>query len=222
MTTRLWLPTLTLLALAAARGGGSTATRAGIAMKAHPKTGDRYFQEWYPGEAMDQGEVLATDASARVPYGRLTGLLETKDFTRLEPKGDEHKYYKRGVGVVLENSLYQKDVTRLVSMQQAEPAGRCQRAVRLIPCLRTAVSASLGSGIFTCHARCPLSRAQSRAATSRSTCSEPLIKSAASGSSIASAVATDHGRSVPLAVITSNQASQTSNTPVENATTTSI
>ena len=34
-----------------------------------------------------------------VPFGNLTGLLKTKDFTRLEPKADEHKYYKRGVGV---------------------------------------------------------------------------------------------------------------------------
>jgi hypothetical protein len=65
---------------------------------------------------MDQGQVLATDASTTVPYGHVTGLLETHDFTRLEPKADEDKYYAKGVGVVLEKSLHQKDVTRLVSM----------------------------------------------------------------------------------------------------------
>jgi hypothetical protein len=95
---------------------GVDGARAGIAMEGHPTVGDRYFQEWYPGEAMDQGKVLATDASTSVPYGHLTGLLKTKDFTRLEPKGDEHKYYKRGVGVVREISLFEKDDTKLVSM----------------------------------------------------------------------------------------------------------
>jgi hypothetical protein len=97
---------------------GVDGARAGIAMEGSPEVGDRYFQEYYPGEAMDQGKVLATGASVTVPYGSLTGLLKTKDFTRLEPKGDEHKYYKRGVGVVLENSLYEKDTTKLVSMQR--------------------------------------------------------------------------------------------------------
>jgi hypothetical protein len=97
---------------------GVDGARAGIAMEGDPHVGDRYFQEWYPGEAMDQGKVLATDASTSVPYGHLTGLLKTKDFTRLEPKGDEHKYYKRGVGVVREVSLYEKDDTKLVSMHR--------------------------------------------------------------------------------------------------------
>ena len=62
--------------------------------------------------------MIATDASTTVPYGHLTGLLKTKDFTRLEPKGDEHKYYKRGVGVVREVSLFEKDDTKLVSMDR--------------------------------------------------------------------------------------------------------
>ena len=51
-----------------------------------------------------------------MPFGHVTGLLETKDFTRLEPTADEHKYYAKGVGVVLEKSLHEQDVTRLVSM----------------------------------------------------------------------------------------------------------
>jgi len=92
--------------------------RAGIAMEAHPRPGDRYYQEYYPGEAMDQGRVLATGASTSVPYGHLHGLVETHDFTRLEPRADEHKLYARGVGVVLEQSLHEKDRTALVSMRR--------------------------------------------------------------------------------------------------------
>jgi hypothetical protein len=97
---------------------GVDGARAGIAMEADPHVGDRYFQEWYPREAMDQGKVLGTNAATSVPYGHLTALLRTKDFTRLEPKGDEHKYYKRGVGVVREVSLFEKDDTELVSMHR--------------------------------------------------------------------------------------------------------
>ena len=43
--------------------------------------------------------------------------LQTKDFTRLEPTADEYKYYAKGVGVVLEVSIHEKDRTELVAMQ---------------------------------------------------------------------------------------------------------
>ena len=95
---------------------GVDGARPGIAMLAHPEVGDAYRQEYLRGEAEDQARVLARAATAKVPYGDLSGLLETKDFTRLEPRADEHKFYARGVGVVLEVSLHAKDRTELVSM----------------------------------------------------------------------------------------------------------
>jgi hypothetical protein len=95
---------------------GVDGARAGIAMPAHPAVGDHYRQEYYRGEAEDEAKVLALDASASVPYGNLSGLLQTKDYTRLEPTADEHKFYARGVGVVLEVGLHEKDRTQLVSM----------------------------------------------------------------------------------------------------------
>lgn len=95
---------------------GVDGARPGIAMLAHPEAGDAYRQEYLKGEAEDQARVLARAATAKVPYGDLSGLLETKDFTRLEPRADEHKFYARGVGVVLEVSLRAKDRTELVSM----------------------------------------------------------------------------------------------------------
>lgn len=95
---------------------GVDGARPGIAMLAHPEVGDAYRQEYLKGEAEDRARVLAKAATAKVPYGHLSGLLETKDFTRLEPRADEHKFYARGVGVVLEVSLHAKDRTELVSM----------------------------------------------------------------------------------------------------------
>jgi hypothetical protein len=91
---------------------------AGIVMPAQPRAGDAYRQEYLAGEAEDQAAILRTDATARVPYGDLAGLVETRDFTRLEPTADEHKFYARGVGVVLEVSLHQRDRTELVAMSR--------------------------------------------------------------------------------------------------------
>ncbi len=95
---------------------GVDGAEAGIAMPAHPAVGDHYRQEYYRGEAEDEADVLALDASASVPYGEMSGLLQTKDYTRLEPDADEHKFYAEGVGVVLEVGLHEKDRTELVSM----------------------------------------------------------------------------------------------------------
>jgi len=99
---------------------GVDGAEAGIVMLARPAPGDAYRQEYYKGEAEDQAKVLNLHASASVPYGNAANLLETKDFTRLEPAATEHKYYARGVGVVLEVSLKQQDRTELVSMTNLE------------------------------------------------------------------------------------------------------
>ncbi len=74
----------------------------GIIMKAQPTVGDTYRQEYLRGEAEDMAEVLAVDAKATVPYGSFDNVVQTKDTTPLEPDLVEHKYYARGVGVVLE------------------------------------------------------------------------------------------------------------------------
>jgi hypothetical protein len=81
---------------------GVGGARPGIAMKARPQVGDRYRQEYLRGEAEDMAEVLNLSARAAVPFGVFNGVLQTKDFTPLEPDQIEHKYYASGVGLVLE------------------------------------------------------------------------------------------------------------------------
>jgi hypothetical protein len=95
---------------------GRHGAHAGIVMEAHPKVGDGYREEYRKGVAEDQARVLSRNAAADVPYGSMRGLLKTRDFTRLEPRGDEVKYYAKGVGVVLENALHEKDRNELVRM----------------------------------------------------------------------------------------------------------
>ena len=60
-----------------------------------------YRQEYYDGQAEDAAEVLSLDEQVEVPYGGFDGVVLTKEYTPLEPDTLEHKFYARGVGVVL-------------------------------------------------------------------------------------------------------------------------
>ena len=62
---------------------------------------DAYRQEYYAGEAEDNGEVLSTHAMADAPMGHFTDVLLTWDTNALEPEVAELKFYAPGVGPVL-------------------------------------------------------------------------------------------------------------------------
>jgi hypothetical protein len=94
---------------------GVDGAEAGLAMPAVPRVGDGYRQEWAAGEAEDQARVLALDASRATPYGGWDDLLQTEDTTPLEPDVLEHKFYARGVGLVLEENPGDDEVVELVS-----------------------------------------------------------------------------------------------------------
>ncbi len=79
---------------------GVDGAKPGIMMQANPKVGESYRQEYYPGEAEDMAKVISLNESVRVPYGSFDRVLETKEWTPLEPSYAEHKYYAAGVGQV--------------------------------------------------------------------------------------------------------------------------
>ena len=82
---------------------GVDGAQPGIVMKAHPRKGTAYRQEFLQGQAEDRARVLSVDASASVPFATYErSLVKTKDITDLEPDVVEHKYYARGIGAVLE------------------------------------------------------------------------------------------------------------------------
>ena len=70
-------------------------------MPADPQPGMQYRQEYYKGEAEDNGEVLSIDEMAEVPYGHFDDVLLTKDTITIEPDVLEYKLYAKGVGPVL-------------------------------------------------------------------------------------------------------------------------
>jgi len=57
----------------------------GIVMKAHPKVGDFYRQEFLLNTAEDSAGVLNVNQTVRVPAGTFHHCLETAEVTGLEP-----------------------------------------------------------------------------------------------------------------------------------------
>jgi hypothetical protein len=73
----------------------------GVIMPAEPAIGQRYRQEYFEGEAEDNGEVLSVSEMADVAAGHYDGLVLTKDTIALEPDVLEYKLYAPDVGNVL-------------------------------------------------------------------------------------------------------------------------
>ncbi len=84
---------------------GVDGAQPGILMKANPQTGESYRQEYYHNEAEDMALVLSLSASVTVPYGSYTNVLQTEEWTPLEPGVSEHKYYASGVGLLKEEGV---------------------------------------------------------------------------------------------------------------------
>jgi hypothetical protein len=73
----------------------------GVIVPADPKPGLTYREEYYKGHAEDAAEVLSLNAHADVPYGNFDHVLQTRNYTPLEPNLVEEKFYAREVGQVL-------------------------------------------------------------------------------------------------------------------------
>jgi hypothetical protein len=86
---------------------GENGAKAGIIMLAHPNVGDVYKQEDAPGVVADMAKVISLDEAVSVPYGNFSNCLETTEWTPIEPGDRSHKFYARGIGIVLETSTRQ-------------------------------------------------------------------------------------------------------------------
>jgi Ca2+-binding RTX toxin-like protein len=80
---------------------GVDGAQPGYIMPAVRQVGDRYYQEFYEGEAEDEAIVLAINESITTGLGTFDQVLKTRDFTALEPDQFEHKYYAPGIGQIL-------------------------------------------------------------------------------------------------------------------------
>jgi hypothetical protein len=89
----------------------------GVVIHADPKPGPYYRQEYRPGLAEDQAQVITINDTQKVPMGTFSHVIVTKDIDPLNPDKVEHKWYAKGIGPVHVHrigSAHQEDI-KLVS-----------------------------------------------------------------------------------------------------------
>jgi hypothetical protein len=86
---------------------GNDGALPGIIMWADPSAhvNETYYQEYYVGEAEDQGQVLNGNESVTVPFGSFENVVKTFDSSSLDPDIQSHKFYAPGIGTIKEVEL---------------------------------------------------------------------------------------------------------------------
>ncbi|HEV8098781.1 MAG TPA: hypothetical protein VGP56_06520 [Gaiellaceae bacterium] len=84
---------------------GEDGAKPGIFMYARPRVGQSARQEFLRGQAEDHFQVLRRGVVASVPLKTFRSAMLTKEWTPLEPGVLDHKYYARGIGTVLEQTV---------------------------------------------------------------------------------------------------------------------
>src|SRR3954452_19609444 len=89
----------------------------GIIMLAHPHRGDAYRQEYSPGHAVDQAQVLGGGGAVRTLYRVFKRTLLTLEYSTID-KQYELKWHGRGVGVIKEQAVTKsKELSKLVAIK---------------------------------------------------------------------------------------------------------
>jgi hypothetical protein len=90
----------------------------GIIMLAHPRRGDAYRQEYSPGHALDQAQVLGPGGSVNVPFRSFKRTLLTLEYSSIDHQY-ELKWHARGVGVIQEQAVTKsKELSKLVAVKR--------------------------------------------------------------------------------------------------------
>ena len=99
---------------------GVHGAKPGIYMPAAPAVGATGRQEYLRGHAEDHFRVLALRARVSTPKLTSAAALLTEEWTPLEPGVLDHKFYVRGVGTVLEQTVRGGDERNaLVSLRRS-------------------------------------------------------------------------------------------------------
>lgn len=100
---------------------GQDGAQPGIIMQADPNTNGVYRQEFLPGEAEDVARVIGRDeVTVDVPAGTFSDdVVQTREWSPLEPETIEFKFYAPDVGLVLETNPDTGEELVLVEMTGA-------------------------------------------------------------------------------------------------------
>jgi hypothetical protein len=97
---------------------GRNGAEAGVFMPAHPRVGQSFRQEDYPGHAEDRFAIRDLSADIAVPVVASHHAMLTRETSPLEPGVVDHKYYVRDIGTVREVTVKGgSESLRLVSIR---------------------------------------------------------------------------------------------------------
>jgi hypothetical protein len=119
--TKLLNPDGSVKSTAGSWTGGVDGALPGIVMPGDLQIPSTFKQEYYPGQAEDSAWFVSKDQSAKVPYKTLKGgVVETLEWSPLEPEVIEKKYYAAGIGLVYSVSAAgEVETAKLVSVTHA-------------------------------------------------------------------------------------------------------
>jgi len=81
---------------------GENGNLPGIVMPANPQVGDIYAQEFAPGIASDQSEVVALGETITVPAGTFSDTLTTLECNPIDNGALDDKAYVSGIGLAID------------------------------------------------------------------------------------------------------------------------
>lgn len=89
----------------------------GIVMYGDPAAhlGESYLQEYYAGEAEDTADLLSVRENLEIAFGSFDNVVQTYDYTPLDPNSQEHKFYAAGLGKIRNVNLITGDVIDLIA-----------------------------------------------------------------------------------------------------------
>jgi hypothetical protein len=95
---------------------GRNGARPGVLIPGHPKVGQKARQEFYKGHAEDHFKVLDLNTHVSTPFVSSNHAVRTREWSPLEPKVLDNKWYVHGVGDVKEKTVKgPKEILHLVS-----------------------------------------------------------------------------------------------------------
>ncbi len=77
----------------------------GIQMKATPRVGDSYHQEYWQGEAEDLAAIVGLDVALTLADDSMYSTLKAIEWNPLEEDSTEFKYFAPGIGFIREEKL---------------------------------------------------------------------------------------------------------------------
>jgi len=95
---------------------GVDSAQPGFIMPAHPVPGLKYREEYYFNYAEDQAEIVDTGLMITILFGDFTDVVQTRNWSDIEPGIVEQKYYAPGIGAIRELSPSENEELNLVSI----------------------------------------------------------------------------------------------------------